>query len=72
MVGKFIWIAFTKKSNTSKMVPLKFSSLIFVRDTSQGKHFERALLELIAHFQLEDTPLLSWNGSVSGTCLNKL
>lgn len=54
------------------MVPLKFSSLIFVRDTSRGKHFERALLELIAHFQLEDTPLLSWNGSVSGTCLNKL
>ena len=41
------------------MVPLKFSSLIFVRDTSRGKNFERALLELIAHFQLEDTPLLS-------------
>ena len=36
------------------MIPLKFSSLIFVRDTSRGRHFERALLELIAHFQLED------------------
>lgn len=54
MVCKFIWIAFTKKSNTSKTIPLRFSSLIFVRDLSRGRHFERALLKLIAHFQLED------------------